>query len=130
MFNITDIFSIVLSLAILLMLVSFLILRFTLTRHIRKVATSDPESWFDDDHYLGITNTAYSMGACAAPRVKHLKNYDRYMPTNIDVRMNAKPYEIVFSYIMAWSVGILVACMFIYHITDFFGWVEWEFNNT
>jgi hypothetical protein len=67
------------------------------------------------------------MWACAAPVVKTWKNYDRNMPTNIDVRANANPLEIAFSYVMALSVGVLVICAIIYYLTDFFDWIEWDF---
>ncbi len=127
MLSLSDILSIIIGLAILVMLVSFLVLRVTLTRNIRKAAAAEPGGWFDDDHYLGIMNTAFLMWACAAPVVKTWKNYDRSMPTNIDVRANAKPLEIVFSYMLAFSVGILLICAIFHYLTDFLGWIEWEF---
>ncbi|BFM06575.1 hypothetical protein [Halioxenophilus aromaticivorans] len=126
-FNIPFFVAMVFTVATFTMFLSFLVLRFTLTRNIKKTATADPDGWFDDDHYLGIMNTAFLMWACAAPAVKTWKNYDRNMPTNIDVRANAKPLEIVFSYMLAFSVGTLVICAIIYYLTDFFGWIDWEF---
>ena len=125
MLTYTAILAIAISTAIFLMLLSYVVLRLTLTRNIRKIAAKNHEYYFDDDGYLGFMNTAFLTWACAAPAVKHWKNYDRYKPTNIDVRANASALEIVFSYILTISASTLVIYSLIHAITDYFGWVDW-----
>ncbi len=105
-------------------IISWIILRFTLDRRVRKALSPDKIYNAYPDSYGGFMRTLIFGGFCV---FDHMNNASMYkeLYDNFDVRNFANQFEKLLAYLMVVSFLIFLAFAIFFCITDIFGIIEW-----
>lgn len=125
------IFFSIMTFAGLVMVISILLLRLTLTRRIKKKQREIGGYYWDAGTLdFGFLNTIAFTWVCAIPAMRKLGNAKIYVGENLDVRAFANRFEVALSYACIGSLGIIILAIIIYYPTDYFGLIDWDAANS